>query len=295
MEAPCRQVAIYADEDGDGRPGSTDEPELLCEDEVVPDGYTSSRLEDCDPTDPEVWQHSCADRDEDGAVSSSDSFCTGDEPPAFAKACPRILEWTPDPGPYDCDDSDPARIDYFYADGDGDGHGAGASVCGNVGDGWSAYSGDCDDADPATYPGAPEQPDDGFDNDCDGTDSPWCLPDSLDQFDWRETSVDVPCEPNLALASVTCSGCGHPFGTLAIENRGTLPFRGEIVLDAFVESGAEPYPFPQARLVDLAPGARQVFAGFPYAGSFALALSTDAGADCDPTDNSAHIDTGHCL
>jgi hypothetical protein len=32
--------------------------------------------------------------------------------------------------------------------------------------------GDCDDADPATFPGAPEVCDDGVDNDCNGADLP---------------------------------------------------------------------------------------------------------------------------
>ncbi len=39
------------------------------------------------------------------------------------------------------------------------------------GDGWLSVEGDCDDADPTVYPLAPEVPDDGIDQDCDGEDA----------------------------------------------------------------------------------------------------------------------------
>ena len=37
------------------------------------------------------------------------------------------------------------------------------------GDGWTVAQGDCDDGDPMTYPGAPDDHPDGMDNDCDGS------------------------------------------------------------------------------------------------------------------------------
>jgi hypothetical protein len=46
----------------------------------------------------------------------------------------------------------------FYADVDGDG--------------FSQADGDCNDADDAVFPGAPELPGDGVDSDCDGEDDP---------------------------------------------------------------------------------------------------------------------------
>ena len=56
----------------------------------------------------------------------------------------------------------------FYPDADGDGYGAGdpLEACAAP-PGFAASSGDCDDEDPRTYPGA-EEACDGLDNDCDG-------------------------------------------------------------------------------------------------------------------------------
>ena len=57
----------------------------------------------------------------------------------------------------------------WYRDEDGDGHGGGDPVLScDPDDGLFASATDCDDADPATFPGAEELHDDGRDNDCDG-------------------------------------------------------------------------------------------------------------------------------
>jgi len=71
----------------------------------------------------------------------------------------------------DCDgatDEDAADADVFFVDGDGDGFGDASdptTACARP-EGHSANGGDCDDADPDTWPGAAEVCD-GADNDCD--------------------------------------------------------------------------------------------------------------------------------
>jgi hypothetical protein len=76
----------------------------------------------------------------------------------------------------DCDDTDDqigAASEVYYVDVDGDGFGAGDPVlfCADPGAGYSTNNLDCDDTDDTIYPGAPEIPDDGIDQNCDGTDA----------------------------------------------------------------------------------------------------------------------------
>jgi hypothetical protein len=61
----------------------------------------------------------------------------------------------------------------YYVDADGDLHGAGPSIsfCSNPGAGYSLLSDDCNDANPAVYPGATEILNNGTDENCDGTDN----------------------------------------------------------------------------------------------------------------------------
>lgn len=71
-----------------------------------------------------------------------------------------------------CDGSDVAIC---YVDSDLDGYGDPyyfmISADGDCDDPGEAYTGsDCDDSDNSIYPGAPEIPDDGIDQDCDGSD-----------------------------------------------------------------------------------------------------------------------------
>ena len=125
-------TTFYADQDGDGfgDPSSTVEG---CE---PPSGTTATGT-DCDDLDPESWPGApelC-----DGA----DNDCNGE--------------------------IDEGVTETFYGDGDGDGYGDPGSptaAC-QPGSGLVANSEDCDDSEPASFPGA-EEVCDGLDNDCDG-------------------------------------------------------------------------------------------------------------------------------
>ncbi len=111
------------------------------------------------PASPGAENAACPgqDRDDDGdGFSELDGDCD-DADPAIR----------PDPGGLLLDDADPARAD-DDCDGSRDEDGQDGDL-----DGFTIAAGDCDDAEPATFPGAPEQPD-GRDNDCDG------VPDDFD-------------------------------------------------------------------------------------------------------------------
>lgn len=58
------------------------------------------------------------------------------------------------------------------------------------GDGYTTDDGDCDDADPSTHPGAPEQPD-GADNDCDGL-----IDEGTGDFDGDGHALPMDCDDN---------------------------------------------------------------------------------------------------
>ena len=129
--------------DSDESPSPTDSG-LTDSRDADGDGYGAN--EDCDDGDPSVHpgaQEVCdlSDRDED---------CDGG-----------------------ADDNDPGGASgklTWYWDGDEDGHGGDAylRVACDPSPRYVSVSGDCDDGDPATYPGAPDPACDGVDNDCDG-------------------------------------------------------------------------------------------------------------------------------
>ncbi|MFH1464574.1 MAG: MopE-related protein [Pseudomonadota bacterium] len=108
------------------------------------DGATAC-VGDCDDTDAAIHP----DRLEDCATSADDD-CDGD------------ADFDDDPG-------DAIGCTVYYLDADADGHGTTPGDCTCAPSGaWSALTGgDCDDADPATWPGAEEHCD-GHDDDCDG-------------------------------------------------------------------------------------------------------------------------------
>jgi len=129
----------YGDSDGDGV-GGTDTVELAC---VPPPGFVGS-ADDCDDHDPSTYP-------------GAQEFCDTED-----RDCDGV------PGVID-DSVEEVR---WYLDADQDGFGLGSvslTSCEMLA-GYAQEVGDCDDADPSAYPGAPETCDDGIDQDCDGLD-----------------------------------------------------------------------------------------------------------------------------
>jgi len=149
------QVALRANDCEHGTPTAYD---------VDADGYTSCGG-DCDDSDPDVHPGGVevadgADQDCDGLVdegtdaydddgdgmTENDGDCNDGDAAVNPNATEDLANGVDD----DCD----GVVDYGTTDADADGY--------------SEVGGDCDDLDPASYPGAPELAD-GVDNDCDGT------------------------------------------------------------------------------------------------------------------------------
>lgn len=186
---PTTQVQWYRDADDDGYGDDTAMVEA-CE---APSAVFIRENGDCDDARPVVnpdGNEICNLRDDDcdGFVDDEDPsidpagqtqfFSDGDldgygDPTSLTLAC------RPIPGAVtnddDCDDTEPTATvvrDWFH-DGDFDGVGAGpvvATDCYSPGFGNAPSGTDCNDADPLQFPGNPEICEDGFDQDCSGSD-----------------------------------------------------------------------------------------------------------------------------
>lgn len=175
-------TTYYVDADGDGF-GAGDAMEF-CEDPGA--GYVTNN-DDCDDTDENITVASTyyLDNDGDGFGDDDNSIescdvpvgnyvlvggdCDDDDDTVYPGA-PEICDGKDN----DCNGlvDDGLEFVTYYVDADGDGFGAGDGIelCEDPGDGYSTVDGDCNDDDPTIYPGAPEIPNDGIDQNCDGED-----------------------------------------------------------------------------------------------------------------------------
>ncbi|TNE85771.1 MAG: hypothetical protein EP330_24350 [Deltaproteobacteria bacterium] len=141
----------YLDGDGDGVGAGT----AIDQCAAPSDGRSYSLFgDDCDDADPDNYPGNAEVCDGDGSAAQQQDN--------------------------DCDSATNPTLTDYYADGDGDGVG-GATVtqfCSAPANGYSLETGDCDDTDPARYPGNPEVCDGNgstaqqIDNDCDSGTNP---------------------------------------------------------------------------------------------------------------------------
>ena len=145
----------------------------------------------------------CAEVDSDG-----DGFAADDCDDTNAGVYPGAPEVADDGVDQDCNGADTVTC-FLDADGDGVGSTLTLSVDGECDDVGEAYGGgDCDDSAPLTFPGAPEIPDDGVDQDCSGTDAVLCFEDGDgDGYGGSDTlvSLDGDCtDAGEALLGADC-------------------------------------------------------------------------------------------
>jgi hypothetical protein len=222
---------FYADTDGDGY-GDPANSVVACE---QPLGYVSNN-DDCDDTNNQVPFVRYEDNDFDGyGAGSPQLFCVNpglgysifdtdcdDEDATVFPGAPELCDGKDNDCNGQVDDGLPLMTYYVDADGDGFGAGSALQFCANPGVGYSTNNLDCNDSDNTIYPGAPEIPDDGIDQNCDGTDAT-ILGTQLAIYEFNGTvdctiqDNEVTAQPENATFSVyssqgtSCSNAGGVF------------------------------------------------------------------------------------
>lgn len=191
----CTQVAFYRDADGDGF-GDPANSQNAC---AAPDGFVNDNTDPND-ADATITPTSCTevtfyqDADGDGFGNAA----------VTQEACLAPEGYVADNTDTDDTDADifPGCVETtYYEDTDGDGFGnpdVTQSSCSAL-EGYVTDNTDCNDADANIHPGANDDPDDGIDSDCDGTqetriwsgaditftkaaNTDWTLPENQDQI-----------------------------------------------------------------------------------------------------------------
>jgi hypothetical protein len=208
------------------------------------------------------------------------------------------------PPPYDCDDSEPGIYpgapeivadgidedcdggEICYRDLDLDAAGGNTTVssvdldCTDAGEHDSNT--DCNDANASIWPGAPEVPDDGVDQDCDGTDTVVCYED-LDSDGYGSPTVLLAPDGSCDLASgeaYTSTDCDdgnsavHPLAVEVPMDGIDQDCDGEDFVGCYLDEDDDGYGVP---------------AFVSYAGDCGAAPQlADNAADCDDSDSAVH-------